>query len=178
MEEVIAIWNQATSEAKKYIPKISIDWEGTKPTEELPKSAEIEEFIPLSEEVVTYISEENMPNFERFVLQGSPFVRLAGLSGAAAVALGAYGAHSFPPEKQEMKRVYDTANFYHFVHTMALLAVPLARRPVLSGTLMIGGMTVFCGTIYYHALTEEKTLRKYTPYGGVMLIMGWLTFVL
>ena len=30
MEEVIAIWNQATSEAKKYIPKISIDWEGTK----------------------------------------------------------------------------------------------------------------------------------------------------
>jgi len=178
MEEVIAIWNQATSEAKKYIPKISIDWEGTKPTEELPKSAEIEEFIPLSEEVVTYISEESMPNFERFVLQGSPFVRLAGLSGAAAVALGAYGAHSFPPEKQEMKRVYDTANFYHFVHTMALLAVPLARRPVLSGTLMIGGMTVFCGTIYYHALTEEKTLRKYTPYGGVMLIMGWLTFVL
>ena len=38
---------------------------------------------------------------------------------------------AFPPEKQEMKRVYDTANFYHFVHTMALLAVPLARRPVL-----------------------------------------------
>ena len=38
-------------------------------------------------------SVENMPTFERFVLQGSPFVRLAGLSGAAAVALGAYGAH-------------------------------------------------------------------------------------
>ena len=47
-----------------------------------------------------------------------------------------------------------------------------------SGSLMIGGMTVFCGTIYYHALTEEKTLRKYTPYGGVMLIMAWLTLVL
>ena len=39
------------------------------------------------------LSGENMPTFERFVLQGSPFVRLAGLSGAAAVALGAYGAH-------------------------------------------------------------------------------------
>ena len=36
---------------------------------------------------------DKMPTFERFVLQGSPFVRLAGLSGAAAVALGAYGAH-------------------------------------------------------------------------------------
>ena len=43
---------------------------------------------------------------------------------------------------------------------------------------MVGGMTVFCGTIYYHALTEEKALRKYTPYGGVMLIMAWLTLVL
>ncbi len=43
---------------------------------------------------------------------------------------------------------------------------------------MIGGMTVFCGTIYYHALTEEKTLRKYTPYGGIMLIMAWLSLVL
>ena len=30
-----------------------------------------------------------------------------------------------------MKKVYDTANFYHFVHTMALLAVPLTRRPAL-----------------------------------------------
>ena len=36
----------------------------------------------------------NMPTFDRFVVQGSPFVRLAGLSGASAVALGAYGAHS------------------------------------------------------------------------------------
>ena len=35
-----------------------------------------------------------MPTFDRFVVQGSPFVRLAGLSGASAVALGAYGAHS------------------------------------------------------------------------------------
>ena len=95
---------------------------------------------------------KSVPTFDRFVLQGSPFVRLAGLSGAAAVALGAYGAHckldigflntfsidsvhgyfsAFTAEKQEMKRVYDTANFYHFVHTMALCAVPLARRPML-----------------------------------------------
>jgi len=181
MEEVIAIWNQATSETKKYInkfPKIRLDWEDTKPIEELPLSCEIEEFLPSPSSEIVISSEDSMPNFERFVLQGSPFVRLAGLSGAAAVALGAYGAHSFPPEKQEMKRVYDTANFYHFVHTMALLAVPLARRPVVSGTLFVGGTTVFCGTIYYHALTEEKKYRKFTPYGGVMLIMGWLSLVL
>ena len=96
-----------------------------------------------------------------------------------------------------MKRVYDTANFYHFVHSLALFAVPLARRPALvsftksglltpshynfrlqSGTLMIGGMSIFCGTIYYHALTEDKQYRKITPYGGVLLICAWLSLLL
>ena len=82
---------------------------------------------------------------------GSGWVRLAGLSGAAAVALGAYGAHcelklsvyslqvfwisfllAFRAEANpEMKKIYDTANFYHFVHTLALLAVPLTKRPKL-----------------------------------------------
>jgi uncharacterized membrane protein YgdD (TMEM256/DUF423 family) len=41
---------------------------------------------------------------------------------------------AFAGDNQEMKKVYDTANFYHFVHTMALLAVPLAKRPVLVST--------------------------------------------
>merc|ERR1711974_452746 len=70
------------------------------------------------------------------------------------------------------KKVYDTANFHHLVHTLALLAVPLCRRPALTGTLMIAGTSLFCGTIYYHALTEQKTFRKYTPYGGIILIMA------
>ncbi|TRY73452.1 hypothetical protein TCAL_02226 [Tigriopus californicus] len=141
------------------------------------------------------------------VRSGSTFVRIAGLSGAAAVALGAYGAHSkniqpyssigwnecmgslavaekmrvplgFSADKAEFRKVYDTANFYHFIHTVALLAVPLSRRPLITGTLFLGGMTIFCGTIYYHALTEEKSLRKFTPYGGFLLIGGWLSLVL
>ena len=108
-----------------------------------------------------------MPTFDRFVLQGSPFVRLAGLSGAAAVALGAYGAHcknipylfnaksflelikgfhflAFPPEKQEMKRVYDTANFYHFVHTMVRKnPIDIKLSTVYSGNSELGFVTNF-----------------------------------
>jgi len=116
---------------------------------------------------------------EEFVPKGSLFVRIAGLSGVSAVALGAYGAHTFKAEEDaDRKKVYDTANFYHFLHTLALLAVPLTKRPVLSGTLIITGTTIFCGTIYYHALTDEKHLRKYTPYGGIVLMLGWLSMVL
>jgi len=111
-------------------------------------------------------------------LVGSPFLRLAGVSGALAVAMGAYGAHAFSADRPDLKKVYDTANFHHFVHTLALLAVPLCRRPALTGTLMIAGTSLFCGTIYYHALTEQKTFRKYTPYGGIILIMAWLSMAL
>ena len=34
-------------------------------------------------------------------------------------------------EDADRKKVYDTANFYHFIHTLAILAVPLTKRPVL-----------------------------------------------
>ena len=34
-------------------------------------------------------------------------------------------------EDADKKKVYDTANFYHFLHTLALLAVPLTKRPAL-----------------------------------------------
>ena len=38
---------------------------------------------------------------------------------------------AFTADKADLKKVYDTANFYHFIHTVALLAVPLSRKPVL-----------------------------------------------
>lgn len=36
-------------------------------------------------------------------------------------------------------------------------------------------MAIFCGTTYYHAITQEKSLRKFTPYGGILLILAWLS---
>lgn len=64
------------------------------------------------------------------------FVRLAGLSGATAVIMGAYGKHSLAKihdlqEQLEAKAVFETANRFHFLHSFALLAMPLARRPAL-----------------------------------------------
>ncbi|XP_063224628.1 uncharacterized protein LOC134532174 isoform X1 [Bacillus rossius redtenbacheri] len=38
-----------------------------------------------------------MPALKNVVLTGSPFIRLAGIFGASAVALGAYGAHNVYP---------------------------------------------------------------------------------
>lgn len=53
--------------------------------------------------------------------------RWAGLSGALAVIMAAYGAHGhqFKGDKQ----TFISGNQMHFFHTLVLLALPLARRP-------------------------------------------------
>ncbi|XP_033638144.1 transmembrane protein 256 homolog [Asterias rubens] len=113
-------------------------------------------------------------------LAGSLFVRLAGLSGATAVGLGAYGTHVLKPraEIEHEKQVFDSANKYHFLHSLALLAAPLTRRPMLVGSLMASGMTLFCGPCYYYAMTSDPTPVKVAPYGGTLLIVAWVAMAL
>lgn len=121
-----------------------------------------------------------MPLWE--LAQGAgPFVRLAGLSGAAAVVLGAMGAHRTFPEtdtKEDLRKIFDTANRFHFLHTLALMTVPLCRRPYIAGAFFIAGIGLFSGTCYYHAFTGDRSLRRLTPIGGSCLILGWIAMVL
>lgn len=113
-------------------------------------------------------------------LMGTVWVRLAGLYGALAVGLGAYGAHVIQDNKEmspRTKDVYERANKYHLLHSIVLLAVPLTAHPCLCGTLILIGMTVFCGTCYIHVFTGSKTIIRLTPFGGMTLIIGWLSMV-
>ncbi|KAI4490350.1 hypothetical protein M0802_010727 [Mischocyttarus mexicanus] len=108
-----------------------------------------------------------------------PYVKLAGLSGAAAVILGAYGAHNINPDKlPEEAKIFDTANKYHFYHTLALLGLPLCRRPFLATLFFISGIIMFSGSCYYIALTGNKRFSKMTPVGGTCLILGWISLLL
>ncbi|XP_038051019.1 transmembrane protein 256 homolog isoform X2 [Patiria miniata] len=111
------------------------------------------------------------------------FIRIAGVSGFLAVALGAYGSHGLRKRvllglrkrvDDKTYEVFQTANRYHFIHTLALLAVPMTRHPTVVGVLLFLGMLGFCGTCYYSALSGSKTLNKFTPYGGMVLMAGWL----
>jgi len=110
----------------------------------------------------------------------SGLVRTAGLSGALAIGLGAYGAHSLAAQgvTEDRLKAFEVANRYHLIHSAALLALPLSSKPRLSGSLMLGGMALFCGTCYYHALTGERSFRQFTPYGGVLLILAWFSLAL
>lgn len=112
------------------------------------------------------------------VIAGNFFVRLAAVSGALAVALGAYGAHVVQESDKytaRQKDVWERANKYHILHSLALLAVPLTAHPCLSGSLIFAGMSVFCGTCYVHVLTGNKGVIRFTPMGGITLIIAWLS---
>lgn len=64
-------------------------------------------------------------------------VRIAGLSGALAVGLGAYGAHvvmTNPEVPDEQKISFRTANLYHFIGTGGLIAASLGRYPRVVST--------------------------------------------
>ncbi|CAN9509469.1 unnamed protein product [Ophioblennius macclurei] len=106
--------------------------------------------------------------------------RLAAVSGASAVGLGAYGAHGFknrdPDDYQFV--LFETANKYHFYHSLALLGAAHSSKPAVAGTLLIAGMGMFCGALYHQALTGDSALRRVAPMGGMAMIAGWLAIFL
>jgi uncharacterized membrane protein YgdD (TMEM256/DUF423 family) len=95
---------------------------------------------------------------------------LAALSGALAVAAGAFGAHAAQGQAAEWLR---TGGIYGMVHAVAaLVALQMgARGPAW---LFVAGGLVFAGTLYLMALGLPRWLGAVTPIGGTLLIVGWL----
>ena len=95
---------------------------------------------------------------------------LAALSGAVAVAAGAFGAHGAGERAAELLR---TGGHYQLVHTVAaLVALRLeARGP---GWLFVTGGALFAGSLYALAAGAPRWVGPVTPIGGALLIAGWL----
>ncbi|EEF30695.1 conserved hypothetical protein [Ricinus communis] len=81
--------------------------------------------------------------------------KVAALSGVAALGLGTYGAHVFKPQNPAYKEVWQTASLYHLVHTAALVAAPITKRPNIFGGLLTAGILAFSGTFYGNAIFVE-----------------------
>ena len=111
---------------------------------------------------------------------------IAAVAGAAAVALGAFGAHALAATlAPNALAIWRTAVEYQFWHALALLATAvLARDGSLSPRAMRRldvavaaftlGVVVFCGSLYALALGAPRALGIAAPFGGVALIVGWL----
>lgn len=101
------------------------------------------------------------------------------VSGALLVLLGAFAAHGLDDHLTLAQRAtYDTAVFYHAVHTLALLGVLNltidSRWLVRSAWCFAIGIVLFSGSLYALAVTGISPLGMITPFGGVAFILGWL----
>jgi uncharacterized membrane protein YgdD (TMEM256/DUF423 family) len=102
---------------------------------------------------------------------------------ALAVILGAFGAHGLKGRLDAYSMsIWEKAVFYHFVHAMGLLAVPLfGRLGAISSSatfricmLLLGGILLFSGSLYALAFTGVAILGAVTPIGGLCFIAAWL----
>lgn len=119
------------------------------------------------------------------------FIRIAAISGALAVATGAFGAHGLKPLLTEYQlSIYEKAVHYQFYHTLAILVAALLmkgnennRYLRLSGWFFTAGILCFSGSLYLLACRDILTvptgiLGQVTPLGGVFFIAGWVLLLL
>jgi uncharacterized membrane protein YgdD (TMEM256/DUF423 family) len=110
---------------------------------------------------------------------------IAALNGALAVILGAAGAHALDPSLADTKRaMFETAVHYHLIHALALLVVAAlsphvspdsgGRRLAAAGAALTIGIVLFCGGLYGLSAFEFAWGANIAPFGGMMLIAGWL----
>jgi uncharacterized membrane protein YgdD (TMEM256/DUF423 family) len=93
---------------------------------------------------------------------------------AAAVGLGAFGAHGLRGRLDAYQMgVYEKAVFYHFVHAIGIL---IATRVPLACWLLVAGIAFFSGSLYLLALTGHRALGAITPIGGVCFIAAWVVY--
>jgi len=97
-----------------------------------------------------------------------------------AVVLGAFGAHGLKNVlSQYSKEIYDTAIFYHFIHSLAIISIAILNTQYdninlsYSFYLFLFGIIIFSGSLYILAITGIKWLGAITPIGGMLFIFGW-----
>lgn len=111
-------------------------------------------------------------------------IRIAALSGAVCVVLGAFGAHALRESlAPEQLQVFETGVRYQFYHTFALLACALLAGRVstnVASKFFIGGIIAFSGSLYLLSTRTLTGLENWTwlgpvtPLGGLCFIIGWI----
>ncbi len=99
----------------------------------------------------------------------------AGLLGAIAIALGAFGAHGLKARLSlipEASGWWETATFHLLTHAVAVGAI--SARSAWPARLWTLGALVFSATLYAMALGAPRWFGAITPLGGSALIAGWL----
>jgi uncharacterized membrane protein YgdD (TMEM256/DUF423 family) len=110
---------------------------------------------------------------------------IIGIFGASGVALGAFGAHALKTRLAAGGHTdtWETAVFYHLIHTVAMLVLAgqigakaqatSARYLTAAVWFWLCGILLFSGSLYLLSLDGPKWLGPVTPLGGLALLLGW-----
>ena len=114
-------------------------------------------------------------------------IQIAALIGAAAVGIGAFGAHGLKPHLSEYQiAIFEKGVQYQFYHALAVLAVGILwqknpqsvwlRRSVW---VFLAGIICFSGSLFLLACRDLVPFSvtwagPITPLGGLCFLAGWL----
>lgn len=109
---------------------------------------------------------------------------IAAIMGLLFVLASAVGAHALTDLPAQQLGWFDSATRILGFHALALLLLALQRRSRLASPLLLNwvgvalilGVLLFCGSLYSIALGAPRLLAQLAPIGGVLLMLGWLTW--
>jgi uncharacterized membrane protein YgdD (TMEM256/DUF423 family) len=118
-----------------------------------------------------------------------PWLVAAGLNGLMAIAMGAFAVHGLRSVLDaDALGWIETASRYQMWHALVLFGValllvraqPYPHRRLLQaiGGAFLAGIVLFAGSLYLLAFTHVRAFAWVTPFGGVVLMAGWLGLVL
>jgi uncharacterized membrane protein YgdD (TMEM256/DUF423 family) len=110
-------------------------------------------------------------------------VTLAAAFLFVAVGAGALGSHAFRTViAPDLQPAFANAVQDHFFHALGLLGVgilllhkPRSRLLAASAWLLVAGLVLFCGSLYFITLTGNHAPGVLTPVGGVAFLAAWAT---
>ena len=110
---------------------------------------------------------------------------IAGLLFALATVLGALAAHALP-SRMSMNAIdiFDTGVRYQFYNTLGLFAIGLtsciidSRFVIWSAWLVVAGIVLFSGSIYWLAFGAPVVIGFATPLGGFSFIVAWILYAI
>lgn len=113
---------------------------------------------------------------------------------ALATIAGALGAHALAGQWSAGRlAIYDTAVRYQFYQSLGLLVMGapfgglhpgkltsarhmFAQRYLSAPRALFIGILLFCGSLYALSLGAPRWVGIVTPFGGGLLILGWIVF--